>query len=267
MEKLLELENVSYSYQDGKEKNQILDHASYLFEKGKIYAVVGASGSGKTTTLSLASGLDKPDEGKVLFKGKDIQEIGLNKYRREDISIVFQSYNLIYYMNALENVMSALEIAGIKRKDKKEYCLSILEQLGLSKDECKRDIRQLSGGQQQRVWIALALAQKTPILLLDEPTTYLDIAYQVEILDLLTDLNRKRGTTIVMVLHDINLSARYADYIFALRKGKLVSQGSPEDIITSELINDVFGLDCEVIKDPVSYSPFIIPKGRHYVNV
>ena len=104
MEKLLELENVSYSYQDGKEKNQILDHASYLFEKGKIYAVVGASGSGKTTTLSLASGLDKPDDGKVLFKGKDIQEIGLNKYRREDISIVFQSYNLIYYMNALENV-------------------------------------------------------------------------------------------------------------------------------------------------------------------
>ena len=88
MEKLLELENVSYSYQDGKEKNQILDHASYLFEKGKIYAVVGASGSGKTTTLSLASGLDKPDDGKVLFKGKDIQEIGLNKYRREDISIV-----------------------------------------------------------------------------------------------------------------------------------------------------------------------------------
>lgn len=147
MEKLLELENVSYSYQDGKEKNKILEHASYSFGKGKIYAVVGASGSGKITTLSLSSGLDKPDEGKVLFKGKDIQEIGLNKYRREDISIVFQSYNLIYYMNALENVMSALEIAGIKRKDKKEYCLSILEQLGLSKDECKRDIRQLSGGQ------------------------------------------------------------------------------------------------------------------------
>ena len=117
MEKLLELENVSYSYQDGKEKNQILDHASYLFEKGKIYAVVGASGSGKTTTLSLASGLDKPDDGKVLFKGKDIQEIGLNKYRREDISIVFQSYNLIYYMNALENVKAVLEEAGFKLSD------------------------------------------------------------------------------------------------------------------------------------------------------
>ena len=112
----------------------------------------------------------------------------------------------------------------------------------------------------------MALAQQTDILLLDEPTTYLDIAYQVEILDLLTDLNRRRGTTIVMVLHDINLSARYADYIFALRKGKLVAQGTPEDVITSELIDTVFGLDCKVIKDPVSHSPFIVPRGRHYVN-
>ena len=134
--------NISYS------NKHIFKNAYVKFYNGNIHAVIGASGSGKTTTLSLASGLDKPDDGKVLFKGKDIQEIGLNKYRREDISIVFQSYNLIYYMNALENVMSALEIAGIKRKDKKEYCLSILKQLGLSKDECKRDIRQLSGGQQ-----------------------------------------------------------------------------------------------------------------------
>ena len=137
MEKLLELENVSYSYQDGKEKNQILDHASYLFEKGKIYAVVGASGSGKTTTLSLASGLDKPDDGKVLFKGKDIQEIGLNKYRREDISIVFQSYNLIYYMNALENVMSALEIGGSKEKIKKNIVYLFLNNLDFPKMNVK----------------------------------------------------------------------------------------------------------------------------------
>ena len=202
MEKLLELENVSYSYQDGKEKNQILDHTSYLFEKGKIYAVVGASGSGKTTTLSLASGLDKPDDGKVLFKGKDIQEIGLNKYRREDISIVFQSYNLIYYMNALENVMSALEIAGIKRKDKKEYCLSILEQLGLSKDECKRDIRQLSGGQQQRVAIARAIVNRPKVLIADEPTGNLDPETSKEIINVLMRINEEQGTTVLVVTHD-----------------------------------------------------------------
>ena len=247
MEKLLELENVSYSYQDGKEKNQILDHASYLFEKGKIYAVVGASGSGKTTTLSLASGLDKPDDGKVLFKGKDIQEIGLNKYRREDISIVFQSYNLIYYMNALENVMSALEIAGIKRKDKKEYCLSILEQLGLSKDECKRDIRQLSGGQQQRVWIALALAQKTPILLLDEPTTYLDIKAQIETLNLLRKINKEYQITIIMVHHDINQAINYSDEIIAMKDGKILFQGVPEEVITSASLKSLYDYDLSVI--------------------
>ena len=202
MEKLLELENVSYSYQDGKEKNKILEHVSYSFEKGKIYAVVGASGSGKTTTLSLSSGLDKPDEGKVLFKGKDIQEIGLNKYRREDISIVFQSYNLIYYMNALENVMSALEIAGIKRKDKKEYCLSILEQLGLSKDECKRDIRQLSGGQQQRVAIARAIVNRPKVLIADEPTGNLDPETSKEIINVLMRINEEQGTTVLVVTHD-----------------------------------------------------------------
>lgn len=220
MEKLLELENVSYSYQDGKEKNQILDHASYLFEKGKIYAVVGASGSGKTTTLSLASGLDKPDDGKVLFKGKDIQEIGLNKYRREDISIVFQSYNLIYYMNALENVMSALEIAGIKRKDKKEYCLSILEQLGLSKDECKRDIRQLSGGQQQRVAIARALVSKAPIILADEPTGNLDSATAGEIIDILKTLAKERNKCVIVVTHSKEV-AEAADIILELSGKKL----------------------------------------------
>ena len=246
MEKLLELENVSYSYQDGKEKNQILDHASYLFEKGKIYAVVGASGSGKTTTLSLASGLDKPDDGKVLFKGKDIQEIGLNKYRREDISIVFQSYNLIYYMNALENVMSALEIAGIKRKDKEEYCLSILEQLGLSKDECKRDIRQLSGGQQQRVWIALALAQKTPILLLDEPTTYLDINHQLEIMELLKRLNKEQDLTVLMVLHELTQAVQYSHYMAVIKEGHLVTSGETNKIISDELFRDVFSVDVQL---------------------
>ena len=127
-----------------------------------------------------------------------------------------------------------------------------------------RSVDELSGGQRQRVWIALALAQQTDILFLDEPTTYLDIAYQVEILDLLTDLNRKRKTTIVMVLHDINLSARYANYIFAMKDRKLVKEGSPSEIITSELMKQVYGLECMVMEDPVSKTPFIVPKGRHH---
>ena len=124
----------------------------------------------------------------------------------------------------------------------------------------------ISGGQRQRVWIAMALAQQTDILFLDEPSTFLDITYQVEILDLLTDLNRKHGTTIVMVLHDINLSARYADHIFALNKGKLVAEDEPSRVITSALVNHIFALDCAVIQVPVSGSPMVVPKGRHHVH-
>ena len=151
---------------------------------------------------------------------------------------------------------------GTKDYEAVEEALDIM---GIT-DLANRSVDELSGGQRQRVWIAMALAQQTDILLLDEPTTFLDITYQVEILDLLTDLNRKRGTTIVMVLHDINLSARYADYIFAVSKGNLVSQGAPSEVITEGLIRQVFGLECAVIKDPVSGSPFIVPKGRYHVN-
>ena len=133
METILEFENVSYHYLDGSSNVTILDKANYSFQKGKIYAIVGASGSGKTTTIILAGGLDKPKSGRVLFKGTDTAKIGLNKYRRNNISIVFQSYNLIHYMNAYENVVNAIEIAGIKISNKKEYCLKILNDLGLSK--------------------------------------------------------------------------------------------------------------------------------------
>lgn len=139
-----------------------------------------------------------------------------------------------------------------------------LEIMGITElaDRC---VDELSGGQRQRVWIAMALAQQTDILLLDEPTTFLDIAYQVEILDLLTDLNRRRGTTIVMVLHDINLSARYADHLFALRKGELIAEGAPSAILNESLIKCIFDLDSTVIQDPLTGSPMIVPKGRHHV--
>jgi iron complex transport system ATP-binding protein len=139
-----------------------------------------------------------------------------------------------------------------------------MDMMGIT-ELANRHLDELSGGQRQRVWIAMALAQQTDILFLDEPTTFLDITYQVEILDLLTDLNRKYGTTIVMVLHDINLAARYADYIFALRKGELIAEGRPSEIITDELIKEIFELNCTVIEDPVSKSPMIVPRGRYHV--
>lgn len=137
-----------------------------------------------------------------------------------------------------------------------------LERMGIT-ELANRCVDELSGGQRQRVWIALALAQETDILLLDEPTTYLDIAYQVEILDLLTELNRRKGETIVMILHDVNLSARYADHLFALCRGKLIAEGKPADVITEELMQKVYQLNCIVMKDPLSGAPLIVPKGKY----
>ena len=126
-----------------------------------------------------------------------------------------------------------------------------------------RTVDELSGGQRQRVFIALALAQQTDILFLDEPTTYLDIAYQIEILDLLKELNRTKKTTIVMVLHDINLSSKYADYIFAMKNGKLLAEGTPNEIITTDSVKQIYGIDSVVIEDPMSLSPFVIPISAH----
>ena len=208
METILSFEDVSYSYLDGSSTVTILDKANYDFEKGKIYAIVGASGSGKTTTIVLAGGLDKPKEGKVNFKGTDINQIGLNKYRRNDISIVFQAYNLIYYMNAYENVANAIEIPNIKVPNKKEYCLNILQKLGLTKDQCFRDIRKLSGGQQQRIAIARAMAKDVDLILADEPTGNLDEKNSREILKIFIDLAHNDNKCVVIVTHPPSLAAK-----------------------------------------------------------
>lgn len=129
-----------------------------------------------------------------------------------------------------------------------------------------RAVDELSGGQRQRVWIAMALAQQTDLLLLDEPTTFLDASHQIEVLDLLTDLNRTRGTTVVMVLHDLNLAARYADHLVALADGRIHAAGTPQEVLTRETVAAVFGLDSRVIEDPVSGRPLMLPIGRHHVR-
>ena len=127
-----------------------------------------------------------------------------------------------------------------------------------------RPIEEMSGGQRQRVWIAMALAQETDLLLLDEPTTYLDLSHQLEVLDLLTDLNRRRGTTVVIVMHDLNLACRYADHLIAMRDGRISAEGTPSEVITAEAMMEVFGLRSTIITDPVSKTPTIIPIGRHH---
>jgi iron complex transport system ATP-binding protein len=126
-----------------------------------------------------------------------------------------------------------------------------------------RPVQDLSGGQRQRVWVAMALAQETDLLLLDEPTSFLDINHQIELLDLLVDLNRSSGKTIVIVLHDLNLACRYADHVVAMKDGRIFAEGAPGDVIDAETVRAVFGVDCEVVADPVSGTPLVVPCGRH----
>ncbi len=132
-------------------------------------------------------------------------------------------------------------------------------------DLADRCVDELSGGQRQRVWIAMVLAQKTDVLLLDEPTTFLDVSHQIEILDLLVDLNKDRGTTIIMVLHDLNLAARYSDELIAIAGGKVYASGSPQKVLTANSVREVFKLESQVIDDPVSRKPLVLPIGRHFI--
>lgn len=253
----------------GYDKKIIVDGINIAIPNNKISVIIGANACGKSTLLKTLARLIKPSSGEIILDGKRISEIQPKE--------LAQVLGLLPQSPVVPEGITVADLVGRGRFPYKSFFKGLgkkdheaveeaLEIMGIT-DLATRCVDELSGGQRQRVWIAMALAQQTDILLLDEPTTFLDITYQVEILDLLTDLNRKRGTTIVMVLHDINLSARYADYIFALHKGKLIAEGAPSEIITEELIKKVFDLDCSVIKDPVSDSPFIVPKGRHHVNL
>ena len=235
---------------------------------GRITAIVGANGCGKSTLLRALARLIPPKAGKVVLDGK-----ALHGRPTKDVA---RTLGLLPQSPVAPEGIAVADLVGRGRHPHQkllarwgardyEVVAQALEATGTA-DLADRSVDELSGGQRQRVWIAMALAQETDILLLDEPTTFLDVAHQVEVLDLLTDLNRDRGTTIVMVLHDINLAARYADHIFALRAGRLVATGTPDDVITSELIRDVFDLDALIVPDPVSGSPIVVPRGRHHVQ-
>lgn len=252
----------------GYDNKTIIQGVSLVIPSNKISVIIGANACGKSTLLKTLSRLIKPESGNITLDGKQIDKIPPKQLARV--------LGLLPQSPIVPEGISVADLVGRGRFPhqalfsgwtKKDY-EAVAEAMEIMKitELANANIDELSGGQRQRVWIAMALAQQTDILFLDEPTTFLDITYQVEILDLLTDLNRKHGTTIVMVLHDINLSARYADHIFALYQGKLVSEGAPSEVITSTLVKDIFGLDSAVIADPVSGSPLVIPKGRYHVN-
>ncbi|EON74310.1 ABC transporter ATP-binding protein [Lysinibacillus sp. NPDC048646] len=221
MDTILQFRNLQYYYQSNNKKNTLLENVNFTFEAGCFYSILGPSGSGKTTALSLASGLDNPKEGHVLYKGKDIRKIGLNTYRNKYVSIIFQSYNLITYMTALQNVVTAMEITGVNVKDKKGRALELLGKVGLTEVEAKRKVLQLSGGQQQRVAIARALSSNVDLLIADEPTGNLDEKTSVEIVELFKDLAHKENKCIIVVTHSQEV-AKQSDKVVYLEKRNLV---------------------------------------------
>ena len=204
----LELKNVSYAYEKGK---AVLQNVSAELETGKMYAILGPSGSGKTTLLSLLGGLDVPTQGSVLFDGEDIAAKGLEHHRRNHISLIFQSYNLIDYMTPVENV----------RLTAKLDAAPILERLGLEQDEIARNVLKLSGGQQQRVAIARALASDAPVILADEPTGNLDADTADEITAILKESAHAFGKCVVVVTHSGEV-AKQADVVLEIKRGHLI---------------------------------------------
>lgn len=214
---MLELRDVSYYYKSQKNKN-ILDHISYEFKKGTMYAILGSSGSGKTTLLSLLAGLDVPVDGKITVSGREIQKGSLNLHRKNNVSLIFQNYNLIDYLTPVENV----KLGG--KADAEE----LLAQMGIDDAQRKRNVMQLSGGQQQRVAIARALASKAPILLADEPTGNLDEDTASEIISIFKELAHEKEKCVIVVTHSRELAGQ-ADITLRLKKGKIA-----EDVSTVE---------------------------------
>ena len=199
---ILEVKDLYFTYPDGDNRKIILNEVNVSFEKGKFYTILGASGSGKTTFLSLIAALDKPEKGEILFNGEDIADIGLEKYRRNNIGIVFQSYNLIPYMNGLENVMVAMSITDNKIEgNMKDKALEILESVGIDGSKATRRINRLSGGEQQRVAIARAISTNVEVIVADEPTGNLDGKTSETIIDLFKELAHQRDKCVIMVTH------------------------------------------------------------------
>lgn len=247
---------------------QILNGITFEIPPAQITAIVGANACGKSTLLKTMSRLITPVSGTVTLDGTALHQIK-PKHLARKLGLLPQSPIAPEGISVLDLVSRGRHPHhGIFARWTKQDEAAVVEALDATRtsDLAERMISDLSGGQRQRVWIAMALAQDTDILLLDEPTTFLDINHQIEVLDLLTDLNQKRGTTIVMVLHDLNLAARYADCLVAIAQGQIHASGAAKDVLTAENVHSVFGLDSQIISDPISGKPMMIPRGRYGIT-
>ncbi|UII56821.1 ABC transporter ATP-binding protein [Cytobacillus spongiae] len=223
MSNLLEFKDISYWYTHEGKQQPILKDINIAFEKGLFYTVTGPSGSGKTTFLSLASALDLPKSGDILYEGKNIQKIGLTNFRNQFVSIVFQSYNLLPYMTALQNIVTAMEITKSPVSNKKTHALKMLQRVGITEDKAKQKVLTLSGGQQQRVSIARALCCNSNLIVADEPTGNLDEDTAKEIVRLFQHIAHHENKCVIMVTHDQQI-ANASDVIVKLSKGSFTVQ-------------------------------------------
>ncbi|WP_213815116.1 ABC transporter ATP-binding protein [Glaciihabitans sp. dw_435] len=247
------------------DKRVISEKLSVEIPDGSFTAIVGPNACGKSTLLRALSRLLTPDSGDVVLDGT-----ALSKYRPKEVA---RTIGLLPQSSIAPEGISVADLVGRGRyphqkmirqwtETDEEAVWTAMQATDVA-SIADRPVSELSGGQRQRVWAAMVLAQQTPIMLLDEPTTFLDIAHQIELLDLFAGLHRE-GNTIVAVLHDLNHAARYATHLIVMKAGSIVATGVPSEILTAELVEDVFGLPCMVIEDPVSGTPLIVPKGGRF---
>jgi iron complex transport system ATP-binding protein len=260
----LEIERLTLGYGD----RDVVRGLDLVIPPGEVTAIVGPNACGKSTLLRSMTRLLAPRTGQVLLDGKAVHSIPAKQLARR-LGLLPQSPIAPEGITVGDLVGRGRHphqraLARWSAADDRAVTSALTATDTL--DLVDRAVDELSGGQRQRVWIAMALAQESEILLLDEPTTFLDVSHQVEVLDLLTDLNRTKGTTIVMVLHDLNLAARYADHLIALCEGRLYASGRPADVLEPALVKDVFGMPSAVIDDPVSGKPLMIPIGRYHAT-
>ncbi|MGW2840295.1 ABC transporter ATP-binding protein [Streptomyces sp. NPDC001493] len=253
----LTAQSLTLAYED----RIVVDGLDLEIPDGRVTVIVGPNACGKSTLLRALGRLLKPRGGTVLLDGTELDHVPGRQVART-IGVLPQS----------PTPPDGITVADLVARGRQPHqrwwqqwseaderaVAEALEHTGTAA-LADRPVDELSGGQRQRVWIAMALAQETELLLLDEPTTYLDISHQVEVLDLVRRLNHERGRTVVAVLHDLNQAARYADHLIAMKDGHLVAQGSPRDIVTARLVRDVFGLESVVVPDPVTGSPLVVP--------
>lgn len=213
--------NISYTYQSKYQKVEALKEVSCTFERGKLYGIIGHSGSGKTTLVSLLAGLGTPDKGVILADGEDIGQIGYERHRRENVSVIYQSFHLFPTLTLLENVMYPMEIVKTPRKEAKARAEALLESVGLTRKLQGKFPAMLSGGEQQRGAIARALAGKAETILGDEPTGNLDSENRKIVMDILESLVREKNFCVVVVTHDREIAAR-ADMVYEMRDGRIV---------------------------------------------